>query len=162
MNYYILRSRSTEKGESGEQCGSKYDLQAACKAGGTGAKLRRKLFTKGLTKVKDNLFSTLNVDLLISSDIFSLFERDGIGLDTVSEVSDYRGNPLPFYHLNPRHSFPKMLPQSEGLIVENQCPRCRQNGYFNDAVIGNLEKNIRTFVKPFSFHYPHIDSKEGI
>lgn len=78
-------------------------------------------------------------------------------MNKVSEVLDYRGNRMPLYHLNPRHSFPKMLPQSEGLIVESQCTVCRRNGYFNEAVIGNLEKGVRTYVKRLSFHYLQVE-----
>jgi len=157
MNFYVLTTETVEQGESGEQCGSKYELEAACKVCGTGAKLIGKLFTKGLTKAKEDIFCTTNGDLIISSDLFVSLERNRIVLKDVAEVFDHRGERLPLYHLNPQYSFPKMLPESEGLIMDSQCQACRQNGYFNDVIIGNLEKNIRTYVKPFAFHYPRIE-----
>jgi hypothetical protein len=142
MNYYTLTIESAEKGESGEQCGSEYDLQDACKVCGTGARLAGKLFTKGLTKVKDQLFYTLNGDLLISNNSFLILKRNGIVLNDISEVLAYRGNQLPLYHLNPRQSFPKMLPQSEGLAEENQCLICKRNGFFNEIIMGDLERGF--------------------
>jgi hypothetical protein len=158
MKYYILSYRSFPKGESGESAGSKYDLNNACTSCGTRAELIGTLYTKGLNHVKENFFYTLDGDLLISNEIYSALVKNGIILLQVSQVVDQKGNSLPFYHLNPRLSFPKLLQQSQGLKIEDQCPVCKQNGYFNDVIIGNLAKGISTHAMPLTFHYGGVDA----
>lgn len=157
MKYYILIDRSPSKGESGERCGSQYDLGRSCKRCGTGAELIGKLYTSKLKGVKERLFHTMDGDLLISSEVYSSLKELDIALRETSPVVDYSGNPLPFHHLHPTLSFPKLLPQSQGLKIEGQCPICKQNGYSNEVIIGDLEKGIRTRVMPLTFHYEGVD-----
>ncbi|HEY0655282.1 MAG TPA: hypothetical protein VGD65_19245 [Chryseosolibacter sp.] len=157
MKYYVITNSLRPKGQSGESCGSRYSLDFACKNCGTGAQLLGNLNTRGLNSVNENFFSTLDGDFLISMRVYSALISNGIVLHEVSQVEDHRGNPLDFYHLNPRLSFPKLLPQSQGLKVEDQCPVCKQNGYFNEIVIGDLKKEIKTYVMPLTFHYGGID-----
>jgi len=157
MKYYVLSHESAHKGQSGEKIGSTYDLSNACKNCGTGAELVGPLYTKDLKNVKNDCFYTLSDDTLISEKLYKEFSQRNIRLEYISQVVDYKGNPLPYYHLNPKLSFPKMLSQSQGLKTENQCPVCKQNGYFSDVVIGDLEKGIDTYIKPFMFHYADID-----
>ncbi len=72
------------------------------------------------------------------------------------KISDRKGILLPFYHLCPDLYFPKSLSESKGLIIENQCPICTQDGYFNDVIVGNLEKNIKIYVAPLALFYENI------
>ena len=157
MKYFIMTNGSSPKGDSGESWGSKYDLTHACKNCGTGAKLIGELHANKLNSVKENLFSTRDGDLLISTEIYSALIKNKIGLNETSEVVDDKGNSLPFHYINPRLSFPKLLLQSRGLKVEDQCPVCKQNGYFNDVVIGDLKRDIKTYVMPLTFHYDGIN-----
>jgi hypothetical protein len=157
MKYYVLTSKSASKGESGESVGSQYDLRGACKNCGTGAGLLGALHSKGLRDVKSDLFYTLDGDLLISKNLYSNFLNEGVVLNQIVEVFENGEVQLPFYHIDPKISFPKRSQQSQGLKVESQCPICKQNGYFNDVVMGDLEKGIPTHVKPLEFHYEGID-----
>lgn len=156
MKYYILSQQLSPKGESGESAGSKYDLSSACEKCGTRAKLIGDLYTKGLKNLKHDYFYTLDHDDLMSEKLYAALEGV-IKPAEVSKVVDLKGNPLPFYHLNPKLSFPKALPQSQGLKIENQCPVCKQNGYFSDAIIGDLEKEIPTYIVPLKLHYDPIN-----
>jgi hypothetical protein len=156
MKYYVLTSKSSAKGESGESAGSRYDLRGACKNCGTGAELIGALHTKGLKDVKSDLFYTLDGDLLVSKILYSAFLNEGLMLNRVNEVIESIDIKLPFYHIDPKISLPKRSPQSQGLKVESQCTVCKQNGYFNDVVMGDLEKGISTHVKPLEFHYEGI------
>lgn len=157
MKYYILSSSSRPKGQSGESAGSKYSLDNACKNCGTGAQLIDSLHAKGLKNVKEDFFFTLDGDALITEKLYNLLKSEGLKLKDVSNVVDRKGASLPFYHLNPKPSFPKSLPESEGLKIENQCPVCKQNGYFNDAIIGDLNKEISTYVAPLNLHYKDVE-----
>jgi hypothetical protein len=151
MKYYVLINRSPQKGQSGESCGSHYDLRNACKKCGTGAQLDGKLYVRGLNNVKESLVSTFDGDVLVSTELYTTLVTIG-NLD-LFPVFDQKENQLRFYHLSSKFSFPRMLPQSQGLKVEDQCEVCKKNGYFNDVIIGDIEKGIKTYIAPFVFHY---------
>ncbi len=160
MKYYVFISKSSPKVESGEGLGSRYDLRGACKNCGTGAELQGALHAKGLNDIKDDLFYTLDGDLLISKSLYSVFLDKGVVLNQVAEVYENGVGQRPFYHVNPKISLPKRSEQSHGLKVENQCVVCKQDGFFNDVVMGSLEKGIPTYVKPIALHYENMD--EGL
>ncbi len=87
MKYYILECNSAPKGESGESVRSRYSLDNACPKCGTNSVLIGPLFTKGLKSVKEDLFSTLDGDIIISEKLQSVLTEGNIKLD-VSEVMD--------------------------------------------------------------------------
>lgn len=154
--HYVLKSDISPKGDSGEQVGSKYNLTTACKACGTGARLIGDLYTKGLGKVKDEYCYTIANDDIISEKLYRAI-KGLINSDDVAKVVDSKGKRLPFYHLNPKFSFPKSLPQSLGLKKDRECKVCKRNGYFNQVIMGSLEKKIPTYVLPLVLHYSDID-----
>jgi len=146
------------KGDSGESYGSTYDLSNACKACGTGARLVGKLYTKGLKNVDGDYLYTLAGDNLVSKKLYEALVKNDAILNDVSIVLDSKNRDTSFFYLNPRFSFPKMLPCSEGLVISDQCPICKQNGFFNHVIAGSLEKGISTYVTPFKFYYSGIDN----
>ncbi|HEY9047590.1 MAG TPA: hypothetical protein VIN08_16905 [Ohtaekwangia sp.] len=158
MKYYILSHRSVHKGQSGEGMGSTYDLSNACKSCGTGAVLIGKLYTKGLKNATNDCLYTLDGDNIISKKLYETIIKNGAIVNDVSLVSDGKGQELPLFCVNPKLSFPRMQPFSQGLTIEGQCPVCKQNDFFNDVIIGNLEKGIQTYIVPLKFHYNGVDS----
>lgn len=155
--YYILEFRFNYVGDSGEEVYNNYDIKSACQNCGTGAILTGKLYVKGISKTKKEIFYTLAGDTIITESLYHTLLLNNIKLGVLQKVIDKRGIILPFYHLYTKLSFPKSLPKSKGLIIEDQCTICKQNGYFNDAIIGDLEKNIPTYIVPLELYYDKID-----
>lgn len=156
MKYYIIGYKKAPIGESGESCNSKYDFQNACPVCGTGAELVGKLKTKGLTKVKNDFFLTLDTDYIISENLYNKLVEKKIKLGLLQNVLDYRNNDLPFYHLYTNIYFP-MSNKKNGLIIENQCRICKRNGHFNKVIIGDTEIKIPTEVIPIDLQYSISD-----
>lgn len=156
MNYYIIGYNKAPIGESGESCNSKYDFQNACSVCGTGAELVGKLHTKGLTKVKNDFFITLDTDYIISENLYNKLVNRKIKLGILQNVLDLKNNSLPFYHLNTNIYFPKSN-KKNGLIIEDQCGICKRNGHFNKVIIGDIEKKIPTEIYPIDLQYSISD-----
>lgn len=154
MRYYILIFDGVPKGESGESVENEYDLSNACKECGTMAQLTGSLKTKGLQSVRKDFFETVDGDKIISE---RLFKEIRLLKTSLTQVVDIKTGLLPFYHLTTNVYFPKSLAESEGLITENQCSDCLQDGYFNDVIIGNIEKGIPTQSKPLKLVYENVD-----
>lgn len=159
MMFYIVNYNGSSKGQSGENIASnKYDLSSACVRCGTGAKLIGSLYVKGINKVNLDFFETINGDVIISEKLYDFLILSKIKLPKLFKVKDKNENGLAFYYLNPDLSFPKSLPESDGLIIDDQCVLCKKDGYYNDVVIGDLEKGIDTFVKPINLYFNYNQS----
>jgi len=156
MKYFIIGYNKAPIGESGESCNSKYDFQNACTVCGTGAELIGKLRTKGLSKVTNDFFVTLDSDYIISENLYDKLVNKKIKIGNLLNVLDYKNNNLPFYHLYTNIYFPIAIKKS-GLIIEDQCPICKRNGYFNKVIIGDIEKKIPTQIFPIDLHYSLSD-----
>ena len=156
MKYFIIGYNKAPIGESGESCNSKYDFQNACTVCGTGAELIGKLRTKGLSKVTNDFFVTLDSDYIISENLYDKLVNKKIKIGNLLNVLDYKNNNLPFYHLYTNIYFPIAIKKS-GLINEDQCPICKRNGYFNKVIIGDIEKKIPTQIFPIDLHYSLSD-----
>ncbi len=156
MRYYIIGYNKAPVGESGESCNSKYDFQNACSVCGTGAELVGKLRTKGIAKVKNDFFLTVDTDYIISEKLYAKLINNNIKLGLLQNVLDYKNSILPFYHLNTNFNFPKINIKN-GLIIEDQCEICKRNGHFNKVVIGDIEKKIPTKVFPIDLQYSLSD-----
>ncbi len=159
MKYFGVKYYAKPRGESGESCKSTYNLEDACKNCGTGAKLVGSLNCKGLTKINIDFFQTLDWDFLISENLYKFLLSRNIKITGLKKVFDLRKNELPFYHLYTEITFPKSLPSSEGLVIEDQCQVCKKNGYYCDAKIGDATKGIPTVITPLKLKYQGI-SKE--
>ncbi|GAB3532948.1 hypothetical protein GCM10027443_17470 [Pontibacter brevis] len=149
--YYIITYCGSASGESGEQCGTDYIFDNACDACGTGAELKSNLKVRGIAKTKKDFFETVNGDCLISKNLKERIDEmlPNLGL---KQVYDKKNQPLDFYHLYTRLNLPKFKKTSTGYVIENQCPVCMRNGFYNDVSIGNP-----TTVKALIFKYKYED-----
>lgn len=154
MKYFIIKYRAAPKGESGELCGSKYDLSDACKNCGTGAKLVGNLICRGLSQVKNDFFQTVDRDFLISERLYEFLLSKGIKLGNLKKVLDTKRRELPFYHLYTELIFPRFLPESEGVKVDKkrQCSVCKRDGHFSDVIV----KPGETILIPYKLKYKGI------
>ncbi|MEQ9288691.1 MAG: hypothetical protein RIG77_17350 [Cyclobacteriaceae bacterium] len=160
MNYHLINYELNGHGESGESCNSRYDLTTACETCGTGAKLLEPLKVKGLSNCKKHLFRTLDGDWLISSELYKSFTSK-IKLNLI-QVENTRNQALEFWHLTTSQILPKADLTSSGFVTENQCETCYRNGYFNDALIGDLKQGRKTVIKPLKLIYSRIDLNADI
>jgi len=156
MRYFIISYKNRPLGESGESCKSEYDLSSACVDCGTGAKLIGTLIVKGFSNIKKDFFETLDEDLIISSRLYNLI-RDNLHDFYLNQVVDSRKNKLDFYHFANNVTLPRFKKDSTGFVIEDQCQTCRRNGFFTDAEIGNLERNIPTIIHPYILKYDKND-----
>jgi len=160
MKYHIMKYISRPIGESGEDkesCSNKYDTSIACKVCGTGAKLIGNLRTKGIKNIKKNLFSTMDGDIIISDELYIYLNKNNAKIGNLKCIVDFKGKQLPYFHLTTGFNLPKAN-EIKGLKIESQCPICKRNGYFTDAIIGNLERNIPTVIKQLKLRYNKLDN----
>jgi hypothetical protein len=133
---YLLTFKGSLHGFSGEVVGSNYDLNDACKRCGTGATLIGNLLTK---KVKANtvFLETLSGDYLIIDELYHNLRLMNAHIEELLPVLDYKSKvQLPYFHFKTHVYFPKMRPDSEGIITEDQCPICKQDGFYDDHIMG--------------------------
>lgn len=156
MQFFILTYTGKPLGESGECCNTNYDLATACENCGTGARVLGSLHTKGLTKIAKDFFQTNDGDTIISAKFKEDMVISNIKIGQLTKVVDYRGKELPYYYLTSDFMLPKAT-DIKGLIIEGQCNVCKQNGYFNDVIIGNIKQGVPTVIKPVEFFYNNID-----
>ncbi len=152
MKYFVLTYTGKPIGESGENCGTKYDLNFACDVCGTGARIVWNLRTNKLNKTSKAIFQTVDGDFIISENLYNMIININIQIGKLKKVVDKKGNYLPLYHLYSEINLPKSL-ETNGLIVENQCLGCKRNGYFNDVIIGDLNLGVQTVVRPVVLIY---------
>ena len=86
---YLITSRGTLNGESGECCGSNYYLENVCKTCGTGAKLIGNLIVK---KVKEHkaFVETLDGDYLLSEDLYHNFILQNVKIGELQPVLGFK------------------------------------------------------------------------
>jgi hypothetical protein len=159
MKYYILSYLGKERGLSGEDKENgenSFDLSNACKECGSVAKLIGNLRCKSLGKIKKELFSTLNGDIIISESLFKIFNDEKLKLGKLKNVVDLKRNPLPYFHFKSNFTLPKAS-KIEGLIIEEQCDICKRNGYYNKIILGNGE-DIPTVVLPVKLTYNDVST----
>jgi hypothetical protein len=157
MQFFILTYTGKPLGESGECCNTNYDFAKACKKCGTGARVLGNLRTKGLTKIAKDFFQTNDGDTIISAKFKEDILTSNIKIGELTKIVDYRGKELPYYHLTSEFMLPKVT-DIKGLKIEDQCDVCKQNGYFNEAIIGNIKLGIPTVVKPVELFYNNVDA----
>ena len=156
MRYFIISYKKRPFGESGESCKSDYDLANACINCGTGVKLIGNLGVKGFSNLKKDFFETIDGDFIISTGLYNLIQEKFNDF-SLTQVIDSRKNYLDFFHFNSNMTLPRFKIGSSGFVTEGQCQTCKRNGFFTDAEIGNLEKNIPTIIQPYIFKYEKTD-----
>jgi hypothetical protein len=135
MKYYFLTNTANYVGFSGERLKTHYDIGKACPNCGTGYKLIGNLI---VDKIKTTLdfFETNSGDFLVSEVFYNDLKRKGIILNGIKKVIDNKTKAeLPYYHLFPAFNFPKMLPDSEGIVTDEQCLVCKRNGFFDERIL---------------------------
>lgn len=156
MKYFILRYVGKPIGESGELCGTKYCFTSACPICGTNAQLEGRLHVRKLGNTRSDFLQTIDGDNLISEQLYILLISEGIGIGEIQKAIDHNGLELGYYHLYTSMFLPKAM-KYDGLLIEDQCRSCKRNGYFNDAVIGDLESKTQTRIKPVKLYYRKED-----
>jgi len=152
MQFYIITYTDRPIGESGESCKSDYNLDHACPKCGTGAKLNGNLRVKGISNVRKDFFETLDGDYLISGQLYEKL-KDLHPEFELSAVVDIGNQELEYFHLYSHTILPRFNKKSSGFVIEDQCPHCLRNGYFNDAKIGDLDRGIPTEITPVKLCY---------
>jgi hypothetical protein len=159
MKYYILSYLGKERGLSGEDKengGNSFDLSNACKECGSGANLIGNLSCKSLGKTKNDFFSTINGDFIISESLFKIFNDEKLKLGKLKNVVDLKRKPLTYYHFKSDFILPKSS-KIEGLVIEEQCDICKRNGYYNKIILGNGE-DIPTVVFTVKLSYNNVST----
>ena len=154
MRYYIITYNKRPLGESGESCSTNYDLSKACIDCGTGATLSGNLRAKGLSNINKEFFETIDGDFLISQNIYGLLRKNFKDFK-LTRVIDSQNNYIDYYHFISTITLPKFNNNSIGFVIEEQCQTCKRNGYFSDAKIGDIKKNIPTVVHPYVLRYKY-------
>ena len=132
--FYLVINNGKFIGDSGEGLGTVYNMDNACKQCGTGYRLVGNLQVKGVN-TNNLFFDTIARDFIISESLYQALMASFIKVGNLLRVIDYKTNhELPFYYFKPEASFPKMLPESEGITTEGQCPLCKQNGFFDQGI----------------------------
>jgi hypothetical protein len=157
MNYFVFTYTGKPIGESGESCGTTYKLDTGCNLCGTGVLLAGNLKTTKISSTGHDIFQTIDGDYIISEKLHNEILNENIDIGNLKNIVGLKGSKLPFYHLVSELSLPKVS-KANGLIIEGQCMNCRRNGYFNDLIMGNLEKKIPTRIVPLELVYDKMDA----
>src|ERR1043165_794402 len=158
--FYILNNTSKPSGDSGEAAGGLYDMSNACSNCATGYKLIGNLPVKSV-KFSNDFIQTLSGDYLISDKLYSFLLSSGVESNEIMKVISFSSKrELDYYFLNPELNFPKMLPESEGIITDEQCPVCKRNGFFGEVIFeknynGTLTGKVTHIAPKYKYH---IDS----
>jgi hypothetical protein len=158
MEYYLITYNSSPLGDSGEACRSDFDLTNACDSCGTGAELKGNLKVKGFSKIEKDFFETLSGDFIISKGLYKRIKKSHSQFELI-QVTNTKDQLLDYYHFIGKAILPKFCDNSTGYVIEDQCKTCRRNGYFNHAVIGDLNRGIQTAVSALELKYK-LDNSE--
>lgn len=131
MKFYLLFNTVKETGYSGEGAGGQYNMETGCKNCGTACKLIGNLPINAV-KLKRDFIQTLDRDYLISDKLFSALNSVDVKIGRLLHILNSKSREeLPYYHFNPQFTFPEMLPESEGIKTDDQCPVCKRNGFYD-------------------------------
>jgi hypothetical protein len=127
--------RRAERGYGGPKYGTKYDLSQACPRCGTGAiQLSPLHLNPAEIPASGSAFRTLDGEILFSLYLGRILNSANIsGLELRAARSHKTAVELPWVQLIGKMKMPPMSPTSKGILRENPCPRCEQDGYFHSA-----------------------------
>jgi hypothetical protein len=112
--------------------GTEYSLDEACKRCGTGAHQTGPLVLRPFKPQKQEIFYTLNNELLVSPRVAETLQA--AGFRCVGKVlSSPSREVLPILQLVPEATLPRFLPETTGVTRERPCPECDRDGYFGIA-----------------------------
>jgi hypothetical protein len=119
-------------GQGGPRHGTEYDLTSACPKCGTGAvqtsclSLRRsEIPTSG------DVFEALTGEILVSPSVAGRLRKAGAPAGELQAACEAgTKTELDWVQLLPHTELPRLDVKASGLEVEDQCPKCRRDGYF--------------------------------
>jgi len=126
--------------------GTEYSLEGACARCGTGAEQSGPLVLSRFKAPKEDVFSTLNDEILISPRFCESLRARGI--QCVRQVLDAESKtPLPVLQLVAEAVLPPFSQRTTGYVRERACDLCQRDGYFGIPHV------------PMVFHYDALPSK---
>src|SRR5690606_36175901 len=118
MKYFIYSYIDKPLAESGENCGTMYNLDEACPICGTGAQIKDRLMVRGFMKIKKDIFQTIDGDNIISEKLYLKLTKANIDIGNLNRVVDLSFGELPYFHLTSLFFLPKAS-IFKGLITED-------------------------------------------
>jgi len=153
MRIFNLGYSEAEKGESGEAVGTKYDTSYGCIKCGTNTKYIGNTAVTGFGKIKKNFCVTLDSDKIISEQVYhSLTEDFDVATNGFVQVMNKKGILLPFYHLRPEGTLPKMEEGSTLAPQQKQCDHCQRNWF---AYSSRWNSSKKMFEPPIRYVYKY-------
>lgn len=130
---FSLWCHLAERGDPDPGGGTEYSLDTACNSCGTGARQTSPLRLKrGDAKPDRPMAQTLCGWLLLNDSVVKPLKREFDIAGDLTKVEDVKsGERLPFWQLRPKFVMPRTAPETEGMITNKQCPKCRRDGYFH-------------------------------
>lgn len=121
-------------GDGGPTYETEYNLSVGCSKCGTGAKqISPLIINNNEIRRQKMICQSYFSDKLLSNDIFSVLKSENVTGAEFRQVVDKKGKPLPWYQILPQIYLPLMHKTTTGIITENQCALCTQDGYFHDS-----------------------------
>jgi hypothetical protein len=116
------------------------------------------LITKGLSKVNNLFFVTIDGDFIIHQDLYKKLLSNKIsGIDFV-KVIDKRKNVLPYFHFNTYLELQRFSDNSQGIKISlEQCKDFKKNGY-SGVLITNENIGIEPKIVEIKLFYENITS----
>lgn len=157
--------------DGGQSSGTKYDVSPACPKCGSGARQISPLFLKsGDLSEKSKVAATEDGKILFQEATAKKLIEGGFPQDSLGEVRDAEDNEtLPWRQLRALAELPPMLPETQGIVKEDGCPKCGRDGYFHDvrrpieirydiseADLKNLPAVVETWER---FGYSHLSDR---
>ena len=132
----VLEVNRAPKGLGGPASGTIFDFSTGCPRCGTGATQvspLRLLPTDVKKASKTKIMKTLSGEILVDESVSDVLQQAHVSGMELRESVSPGGDPLAWYQLIPRQELPRFAANSKGILVENSCERCRQDGFFNSA-----------------------------
>jgi hypothetical protein len=125
-----FRMTATAKGVTSPDFGDTYDFSNACPSCLSGARLVGPLhIAPGDLPKKHPVAKTYLDELLIRADVADRLVEEGVEMEDLAEVvAQKTEKPLPWRHLRPRVTLPKLHPRTQ-FEQERPCPRCKRDGF---------------------------------
>ena len=132
----VLEVSRAPKGLGGPASGTIFDFSTGCPRCGTGATqvspLRlRPSDVKKASKTK--IMETLSAEILVDEGVSHVLQQAQVSGLELREAVSPGGDPLGWYQLIPHKELPPFASDSQGILVENSCESCHQDGFFNSA-----------------------------
>lgn len=125
------------RGDAGPSYDTQYDLTCGCPRCGTGSPQTSALRIRpSRLRLKLPIAEVGQGETIISEELAqSLFRLIGHTTDLRQCEEQGTHEPVPWWQILPAYTMPPMLPDKSGIVTEEQCPACKQEGFFHGSVI---------------------------